>query len=76
MLKATVRMNDDVEKEFRSLMALYKVNGNELMNNLIRAEYHRVDEDPKIKTAIEEMHKLEKAFSEAQKKLDEAGFQK
>ncbi len=76
MLRATVRMPDDVEKEYRELAGLYGVSGNELILNLIRAEYSKVEEDPKVKLAFEQMRKLKATFEEFSAELDKAGFPK
>lgn len=76
MYKITVRMDSEVEKEYRSLLALYGCSGNELMNNLIRADYSKVGEDPKIKVAFEQMRKLKDTFEGISAELDKAGFKK
>lgn len=76
MVKFTVRMPDDVATEYKELVALYGCSGNELFNNLIRAEYSKVGEDPKMKVAVEQIKKLQKTFEEFSAELDKAGFRK
>lgn len=76
MYKITVRLDEDVEREFKELVALYGCSGNELVNNLIRADYSKVGNDPKIQIAFEQMRKLKNTFEEFSAELDKAGFKK
>lgn len=76
MLKATIRMPEDVEREYKELSALYGCSGNELVNNLIRAEYTKIGEDPKFKIALTQLQKMKKQFEEFSAELDKAGFKK
>lgn len=76
MYKFTVRFEDEVGKELKELSTLYRCSGNELINNLVRAEYSKVGNDPKIQIAFEQMHKLKATFEEFSAELDKAGFPK
>lgn len=75
MLKATVRMPDDVEKEYRSLLNIYGCSGNDLMLNLIRAEYHKIKEDPKIALALKQLQEMKVTLERMTAELKSAGFE-
>ena len=54
----TVRLDDDVKRELESLCSAYGVSRNYLMSMLIRQEYNKIDSDPEIKKALEQINQL------------------
>lgn len=75
-IQKIVRVDSDVKAELEFLAGLYQTSQNDVVNNLIRAEYNKYKEDPKLKKMLDTMNSVKLQFEEMQKQLDEAGFKK
>ena len=69
MKSQSLRLEPDVKSEIEVLTAMYGMSQNALINMLIRQEYNKVEEDPKIKKACETMQELRKVFAELSEKI-------
>lgn len=58
MKSMTVRLDDDVALELDSLSQVLGASKNSIVNLLIRQEYNKYHEDPKIMKALEQMAEL------------------
>lgn len=54
----SVRLDDDVKMECDKLCSVYGLSKNSLISMLIRQEYNKIDSDPKIKKALEQINEL------------------
>lgn len=72
----TVRLDDDVYNELDTLCEMFSVSKNELIVNLIRNEYHKYKEDPKIALVLKQAADLQETLKKYQKELDAAGLKK
>lgn len=58
MKPITFRLDDDVALELDGLSKVLGTSKNAIVNMLIRQEYSKYDEDPKVKKALEQMAEL------------------
>ncbi len=58
MKPLTIRMEDDVAQELNSLSEILGISKNGIVNLLIRQEYSKYHEDPKIKKTLDQMAEL------------------
>lgn len=65
----TVRFEDDVYKELSFLADLYGVSRNALVNQLVRTEFSKYQEDPKIKKMLDNVAEFKGMLEQFQKKL-------
>lgn len=68
MRRFSVRFEDDVAKELDYLATLMNKSKNDILNALVRAEYNKYENDPKIALAIEQMNILKETLSEMDEK--------
>lgn len=66
----TVRFEEDVYNELSFLADLSGVSKNALVNQLIRAEFNKYQEDPKIKKMLDNVAEFKGMLEEFQKKLE------
>lgn len=62
MKPITIRLEDDVAVELEGLSKVLGTSKNSIVNLLIRQEYNKYNEDPKIKRALEQMAELRAVF--------------
>ena len=62
MKSLTIRLDDDVAQELQSLSEVLGASKNSIVNLLIRQEYNKYHEDPKIMKALEQMAELRAVF--------------
>ena len=74
MKKLTIRLEDEVYEELDTLSNLSDLSKNEIVNNLIRVEAHKVKEDPKVKLLIEQAKELKETFKRMNDELEAAGI--
>lgn len=65
----TVRFDEDVYRELSFLADLSGVSKNALVNQLVRAEFNKYQEDPKIKKMLDNVAEFKGMLEEFQKKL-------
>lgn len=58
MKSFTVRLDDDVAQELNTISQMLGCSKNSLINLLIRQEYTKYGEDPKLKKIIEQMNEM------------------
>lgn len=58
MKSFTVRLEDDVAEELNTISQMLGTSKNALINMLIRQEYTKYGEDPKMKQIIEQMNEM------------------
>lgn len=66
MKSMTVRLDDDVAVELDGLAQVLGASKNAIVNLLIRQEYSKYHEDPKIMKALEQMAELRQLFERFQ----------
>lgn len=71
MKAITIRFEDDVYNELAFLSDLASVSRNALVNQLVRAEFHKYQDDPKIKKMLDNMVEFKGMLEEFQKKLEQ-----
>lgn len=69
MRKFSVRFDDDVANELDYLATLMNKSRNEILNLLVRAEYHKYESDPKMALALEQMQTLKETLSQMENQL-------
>lgn len=62
MKPITIRLEDDVADELEGLSKVLGASKNSVVNLLIRQEYNKYNEDPKIKKILEQMAELKAVF--------------
>lgn len=67
----TVRFDEDVYNELSFLADLCGVSKNAVVNQLIRAEFNKYQEDPKIKKMLDNVAEFKGMLEEFQKKLEQ-----
>lgn len=71
MKATTIRFEDDVFKELEFLSNLCNISRNALVNQLVRAEFNKYQEDPKIKKMLDNVAEFKGMLEEFQKKLEQ-----
>lgn len=71
MKQTTIRLDDEVYNELVFLSDLCQLSRNVLVNNLIRAEFNKYQEDPKIKKMLDNVVEFKGMLEEFQKKLEQ-----
>lgn len=71
MKAITIRFDDDVFEELSFLSDLSKVSKNTLVNQLIRAEFNKYQDDPKIKKMLDNVVEFKGMLEEFQKKIEQ-----
>lgn len=71
MKAITIRFEDDVYNELAFLSDLSKVSRNALVNQLVRAEFNKYQDDPKIKKMLDNVAEFKGMLEEFQKKLEQ-----
>lgn len=71
MKATTIRFEDDVFKELEFLSDLCNISRNALVNQLVRAEFNKYQEDPKIKKMLDNVAEFKGMLEEFQKKLEQ-----
>lgn len=69
-MRMNLRLEDDVAPELDRLSEVYHMNKTELLNNLIRIEYHRLDTDPKVQETLEKVRYLREEFDKMSRHLN------
>lgn len=62
MVTFSLRMSEEVNNELQFLATMFDKSKTAVLESLIRQEYHKYQEDPKIKRAIEQMQELKTVF--------------
>lgn len=70
MVRYSLRLDDDVSAELDSLSNLLQVSKNQLLNMLIRQEYQKYNDDPKIKLMLTRFNELRSSIEQMQKEFD------
>lgn len=55
----TVRFDDDVSKELDTLTQMFNVSKNAFISTLIRQEYSKYGEDPKVKKIMRQLNEMQ-----------------
>lgn len=58
----TVRFDDDVDNELETLANLLGMSKNQVLTLMIRTEYNKYAEDPKVKKAFEQFNEMKSMF--------------
>lgn len=76
MKRHSLRLDDEVSNELKYLTSIYGISQNSVVSNLIRQEYNKFKEDPKLRVALEQAQQLQEAFNRMTSELEKAGFKK
>lgn len=69
MKALSVRFEDDVFEELNQLSGILGTSKNQIVNMLVRQEYSKYGEDPKMKVVLEQMKEMREMLTKFQNQL-------